>query len=120
MSDQFEQFWGLYPRKIAKGYARKAWPKALKLTDFDTIMDGVQRYADYVDGKDLQYVKHGASWLNSEGWSDEYESDGIDAFKQSLVDNSSFREVRTGDGPGLEERDDTEGLGRVIPFAGPR
>lgn len=31
MIQEFDQFWALYPRKVGKGAARKAWVSALRL-----------------------------------------------------------------------------------------
>jgi len=118
--EAFEQFWLQCPRRIGKGHARKAWAKALKLTDAQTIIAGMFRYAEDCKWTEARYIKHPATWLNSEGWSDEYEPNGPDAFKQSLVDNSSFGEIRSGDDTGLEERDDTDSKSGVIAFINPR
>jgi DNA-binding MarR family transcriptional regulator len=70
--DEFEKFWSAYPRKVDKGRARKDFEKALKLTDIGTILAGVERYKKS-DTVARGFVKYPATWLNAEGWSDEYE-----------------------------------------------
>lgn len=68
---QFEAWWKLYPRKIGKGQARKAFKTALSKTDADTLNAGVKSYVESVAGKDQQYIAHPATWLNGERWDDE-------------------------------------------------
>ena len=72
MSD-FDTFWLLYPRKCAKGHARKAYGCALKKATHQTIVDGLGRYTAFLarSGKAPEYVKHPATWLNGECWLDE-------------------------------------------------
>lgn len=66
----FERFWSEYPRKVARGHAEKAFPKALKEASFEEIMSGVRRYAAAMQGREKTYIKHGASWLNGKCWTD--------------------------------------------------
>ena len=93
--EAFEQFWLQCPRRIGKGHARKAWAKALKLTDAQTIIAGMFRYAEDCKWTEARYIKHPATWLNSEGWSDEYEpiDDKLDTFKRTLLENSGLAPV---------------------------
>ncbi len=42
----FDAFWSAYPRKIAKGHARKAFDKACKIADPIAILTAVQKFAD--------------------------------------------------------------------------
>ena len=69
----FDQWWQQYPRRVAKGAARKAFKRVLaqKLASPDQLLAGVMRYAAERDGEDPQYTAHGASWLNDERWLDE-------------------------------------------------
>lgn len=70
-SAEFDAFWRDYPRKIGKGLARKAFDKALKRTDFQSIMSGLETLRIEVAGKDQQYIPHPTSWLNADRWADE-------------------------------------------------
>ena len=67
----FEDFWAAYPRKKAKGHARKAWERAVRHTDPLVIIDGAKRYAEEKRTEDPMFVKHPATWLNGECWEDE-------------------------------------------------
>jgi hypothetical protein len=65
----FEEFWDIYPRKVGKAQAHKAFPKALKKIPFQDLLAGVKLLAS--DPKlDLTFCPHPASWLNGERWED--------------------------------------------------
>lgn len=72
--EQFDQFWAQYPRKDAKIAARKAFDKALKIVGFDDLMAGLERYCEQIErtGKDRQFIKQPATWLNQGCWDDEH------------------------------------------------
>lgn len=67
----FEEWWQHYPRKVAKGAARRAFAKALKQTDIESLTNSVQRFAAKVAGKDPELIPHASTWLNAERWGDE-------------------------------------------------
>lgn len=72
--DRFDEFWKQYPRKVAKGAARKAWEKALKNgADPEQLIFGARRYA--TDPRrstaDVRYTAHASTWLTAERWTDE-------------------------------------------------
>jgi hypothetical protein len=62
----FEAFWSAYPRKDAKGRARKAWNTATRTVPTEVIMAGLARY-QFAD--DPRYQPMPATWLNDERWS---------------------------------------------------
>jgi biotin operon repressor len=68
---EFDCFWQRYPRKIGKLAARAAFDKAIKLTDFDTIMNATVDFASSRKGQDESYTPHPATWLNQGRWEDE-------------------------------------------------
>ena len=67
----FEAWWKLYPRKVGKGQARKAYTSALKKADADTLADSAEAYGQKVIGTDPRFIAHPATWLNGERWLDE-------------------------------------------------
>ena len=73
---EFNDFWNVYPRKIAKGAARKAYEKALKLTSHESLMTGVKNYVAHLEKlkPEKRFVCHASTWLNQERWTDEYEA----------------------------------------------
>ena len=69
---EFEtEFWPVYPRKVGKGQALKAYRAARKQSDCQTITAGARRYAAERAGQDQQFTRHAATWLNGQGWLDE-------------------------------------------------
>ena len=67
----FDQLWEMYPRKVGKGQARKAYLAASKKIDFFDLLPKLEAYVSTLDGKDKQYMPHLATWLNGERWADE-------------------------------------------------
>jgi len=75
--DDFANFWSIYPRHVAKQTALKAYTKARrKGTEHEVIIGGARKYAEYVAGKDEEYVKHPSTWLNGGCWSDRLPAPG--------------------------------------------
>lgn len=69
--DGFEAFWQVYPRKTAKGAARRAWSKAVKAADGDSerIVNGAARFAADPNRSET-FTPHASTWLNGERWDD--------------------------------------------------
>lgn len=65
----FEEFWRVFPRRVAKFKARTAWDKARKYASSEEILEGARRYA--LEMGDSQYIKHPTTWLNQGCWLDE-------------------------------------------------
>lgn len=73
LEKEFEEIWKLYPKKVGKSVALSKYIKARQDgVDFETVKNGVKRYAEFVKGKDEQYIRHGKTWFNQKGWDDEY------------------------------------------------
>ena len=65
----FDEFWEIYPLKISKSSAFKAWVKAIKRAEPKLIIEGVTRYAKDPN-RDPSFTAHGATWLNGDRWMD--------------------------------------------------
>lgn len=67
----FGAFWNVYPRKVNKGRARKAWRSALKNCEPGRIIDAAMAFAaDPNLPSNPTYIPHASSWLNGERWDD--------------------------------------------------
>lgn len=64
----FIEFWKLYPRRIGKGAAEKAWEKAVDIVPAEMILDAVK---SYVWPNDSQFIPYPATWLSQNRWQDE-------------------------------------------------
>jgi hypothetical protein len=67
----FEGFWTVYPRKIGKGAARKAYRHALTRASHAEIFAGAKAFA--ASKPDPQFTPHASTWLNADRWLDEPE-----------------------------------------------
>ena len=78
-TDDFEQWWTIYPRKAEKPKAFAAFQSALERIgkdhhDDDPLMWLIRRtklYAESVTGKEERYIKHPGPWLNADRFNDE-------------------------------------------------
>ncbi len=72
----FDAFWQLYPRKVAKASALKAWKKAATseaikdeiMARLTTQLPGWEKVRA---GSGIGYIPHAATWLNGRRWEDE-------------------------------------------------
>lgn len=70
--NDFTEFWSLYPRRISKRAAQRAWDKEIKAgTDPATIIQGLRRQLPYFATKDEQFIPHASTWLNQGRFEDE-------------------------------------------------
>ena len=75
LTDEFNQFWEAYPRKVAKGVARKAFGKVFanhKDLTIGQLLEAVKQYAASVT--DIKYCAYPATWLHGERWMDNLEA----------------------------------------------
>lgn len=73
LEQEFNALWLLYPRKAGKADAFRHYKAARrKGVAYDTIEDGIRRYADYVRDEDPQYTAMGSTWFCGHRWEDQY------------------------------------------------
>jgi len=89
--DRFSEFWSLYPRKIAKAPAHKAYLKALKETDHATLIAGLTDQIGWGIFAEPRYSPHAATWLGAGRWSDERDGSG-----KGLAGGPNARPSRSG------------------------
>lgn len=68
---RFEEFWAVYPRRVAKANAEKAWMKAVRTADPPTIIEAASAFAAIRAGEDKQFIPYPATWLNQKRWQDD-------------------------------------------------
>ena len=76
--EEFEKFWKAYPRKIAKGDARKAWVQTEKIRpSVDDLIKAIEaaKKTDNWRGSAGMFIPYPATWLRGERWEDDY---GVD------------------------------------------
>lgn len=65
---EFDHFWALFPNKVGKADASKAFVKARQRVDLQTMMDGLARYIRKTDDRPWC---NPSTWLNQDRWTDE-------------------------------------------------
>jgi hypothetical protein len=73
---EFDALWKAYPRKTAKGQARRSFDRVMRASGaptLDILLAAVERYAaPFVSGSTaITYCAHLATWLNGERWLDD-------------------------------------------------
>ena len=63
VNDSFDTFWLLYPKRIAKADALKAWKQATKKKTADELIALTKAYSES-KLPDMTYIPYPASWLN--------------------------------------------------------
>lgn len=71
LDGQFAEFWELYPKKVAKPAALKAYGNALKRAPHEQIMRGAEAYREARRGQEPKFTAHPTTWLNQDRWNDE-------------------------------------------------
>jgi hypothetical protein len=81
----FAVFYGLYPRKMARKDAEKAWNK-LTPTEQSECLEAMPNYLKYWKIKETakDYIPYPASFLNAQRWTDEIDIEPIQNKKPEL------------------------------------
>jgi len=66
----FEDFWKLYPRKVAKKDAFTAFCKINK-KDMGKVLEQVAEYSKLAKHTEIQFIPHPRKWIHHERWNDE-------------------------------------------------
>ena len=86
-SIQFNSIYDVYPRKVGRAVAIKAIHKALKKIGYDELLKKTQDFAESVEGKDMNYIPHPATWFNQERYNDPIEHQVPEERGRSSPDN---------------------------------
>jgi hypothetical protein len=94
--DFSEQFWRVYPRRVAKKAALAALERVRRSGEvaFSRLLAAVERYADSVAGKEIQFVAHPATWLNQGRWEDDPASLGHGHAQRRISSTEGWAERR--------------------------
>ena len=76
-SSSFPQFWIAYPRKVGKAAAQKAYAKAIKKAEPETILARLEAWKGSKGFPEPDFVPHASTWLNGERWLDQLEGEKI-------------------------------------------
>jgi hypothetical protein len=73
MEEQVDLLYRAYPKRVAKGDARKAITKALQRVEFEILLDAVDEYARACKSSGIEkaFIPYPATWFNQERWEDD-------------------------------------------------
>jgi DNA-binding PadR family transcriptional regulator len=80
LSDQFDEFWKIYPHRVAKQEAAKAFAAAVKKMSLASILEVLEAQKKYREKRESLALfnpsyPNPATWLNKERWNDEIKTD---------------------------------------------
>jgi hypothetical protein len=113
----FEEFYLIYPRRVAKPKARRAFAAATKRASVSTIIDAARRFAIARKDQDEKFTPYPATWLNDNRWNDEPALNGAtvtidgetgEVIAKSPRDHSSGSSHGRGGWPQVDETMDDE------------
>lgn len=95
-ADGFDQWWPLYPKKVKKLDAQKAYRAALKAgaTPQDLI-DGIRKHVANWKAKGTapQYIPYPATWLRAGSWEDEIDTPDVDSAPAPAINPNTGKPV---------------------------
>ncbi len=80
----FEDFWSMYPKKVAKQDALKAWGQ-LTMFDLEEIDIALELHCLSWRTTPVTFVPHPATWLRGRRWEDDM------AHEQQRLDHEFFK-----------------------------
>lgn len=84
--NDFNEFWSLYPRRVSKRTAQKAWDKETRQTAPEVILAGLRRQLPYLTSKDPQFIPHASTWINQARWEDEVQPIRSNTGRRTIAD----------------------------------
>lgn len=71
--EEFEKIWAMWPRKVGKPAAQKAYASAVKRAKPEVIAAGVTAALQFFarERTEIRFVPHLSTWLNQNRWEDE-------------------------------------------------
>lgn len=78
LKTEFNELWKLYPKKVGKDksftkYKKYRTSKGDDYCTYDEVLNGLNRYLEYIKQNSWYSPKDGSTWFNNKGWNDEYE-----------------------------------------------
>lgn len=67
----FAEFYAAFPRHVARSAAAHAYRRAVQRVSAEALLAAAKRYGQECAGKDAEFIKHPATWLNGGCWADE-------------------------------------------------
>ncbi|MHC4574378.1 MAG: hypothetical protein ACYS76_09650 [Planctomycetota bacterium] len=93
----FNQFWSVYPKKVGKLAAERAWKTAKKnkkLPPIETVIEAVERQkaSENWHKKNGQYIPGPQRWINEGRWMDEQTKSALDEYMERSAAEAAAEE----------------------------
>lgn len=100
--DAFEQWYSIYPKKVSKDAARRAFQKRQASGElaFDDLLDGTTQFAEAVrtwPAERRQFIPHPSTWLNDGRFADEPEPQSRQSYGSVAVPSRAARDFSDDD-----------------------
>lgn len=93
-SEQFEHFWSVYPRKVGKAMARKAWLKMVLSEDISrAIATNIEQRVLLGEWSDVKFIPHPSTYLNQERWDDDLQASDQNNMPQKPKSERRLRDI---------------------------
>lgn len=79
---EFEEWYKIYPRHVARGSAERAYEKARKRVSREDLLAAAARFSAESQNTAVEYIPHPATWLNSKRWLDEQNDKSYEAARR--------------------------------------
>lgn len=104
LAEEFTAFWALYPRRVSRQDAEKAYQRARIVATADELLAGARAFAEAIASEqrgpdERRFIPHAATWLNKGRWTDEY-----DIVVEKPMARDWFEECQDIHGGACEER----------------
>ncbi len=89
----FDEFWAVYPRKVNKVNAFKAFKKACKDRKMlETLIDAVMKHRKTEQWQTAELIPHASTWLNGCRWEDDLNTVTDKPVSTASYDLEKFRQ----------------------------
>src|SRR6185312_6675573 len=85
----FADFWSLYPRRVARKDAERAWQRLSADERIDATIAISKWRAVWIARGEMQYVPHCSTWLNVQRWEDELPNDAMPNHASHVIRDAS-------------------------------
>jgi len=93
-TSHFEDFWSVYPRKVGKAMAKKAWLKMVRSEDVQrAIAENIEQRVLQGEWSDVKFIPHPSTYLNQERWEDDLHTNAQSKMPLKPISEMSIRDT---------------------------
>lgn len=90
--EAFNRFWDVYPKKVSKGDAKKAWDTGKCHKQIDAILASLEKHRLWTEWtkEGGRYIPYPATWLRAMGWENETENTNVSRDGMAVGEDKSW------------------------------